>query len=329
MFSKKLLIGAVSAVLLAASGISQAADPIVFKMGFTDPENSNYVAGGKKIAAEVARLTDNRINIEVYGSSALGGERDMYEGAQIGTIDIATCVNVVLSGFIPELKVLDQPFLFDSVEQAHAVVDGEFGKLVEKKGLEQGVHIVGWLESGFRNVYSRKPITKIEDFKGVKIRTMENPVQIAAFNSLGAIASPMAYAEHFTALQQGTIDAAENAVSNVLAGRLYELTKNVTYTNHLYTFIAVILSDKAWQKIPEDLRPKVLEGIQLGVAFQRDLLLKANSEATVELKKLGVQFHEIDREAILKLVKPAVTPLFKDLDPTWVKAIEDTKKKFK
>jgi tripartite ATP-independent transporter DctP family solute receptor len=328
MITKKLLVGAASAVFLATSAVSAlAADPIVFKMGFTDPENSNYVAGGRKIAEEVARLTNNQIKIEVYGSSALGGERDMYEGAQIGTIDIATCVNVVLSGFIPELKILDQPFLFDSVEQAHTVIDGELGKLVEQKGLEQGVHIVGWLESGFRNVYSRKPIAKIEDFKGVKIRTMENPVQIAAFNSLGAIASPMAYSEHFTALQQGTIDAAENAVANVLAGRLYELTKNITYTNHLYTFIAVIISDKAWQKIPEDLRPKVLEGVKLGVAFQRDLLLKANSEAVVELKKLGVQFHEIDREAILKLVKPAVAPLFKDLNPVWIKAIEEAKKK--
>jgi tripartite ATP-independent transporter DctP family solute receptor len=328
MFTKKLLIGAASAVFLAASPVSAfAADPIVFKMGFTDPENSNYVAGGRKIAEEVARLTNNQINIEVYGSSALGGERDMYEGAQIGTIDVATCVNVVLSGFIPELKILDQPFLFDSVEQAHTVIDGELGKLVEAKGLEQGVHIVGWLESGFRNVYSRKPIAKVEDFKGVKIRTMENPVQIAAFNSLGAIASPMAYSEHFTALQQGTIDAAENAVSNVWAGRLYELTKNVTYTNHLYTFIAVIISDKAWQRIPEDLRPKVVEGVKLGVDYQRGLLLKANEDAVGELKKQGVAFHEIDREAILERVRPAVAPLFKDLDPKWVKAIEDAKKK--
>jgi tripartite ATP-independent transporter DctP family solute receptor len=315
---------------LLASGAAPAVaqDVINFKMGFTDPENSNYVRGGKKMAEEIARLTDGKVHIEVYGSSQLGGERDMYEGAQIGSIDIATCVNVVLSNFIPELKVLDQPFLFDSVEQAHAVVDGKLNDLLAAKGLEQGVHIVGWLESGFRNVYSRKPIKSIADFKGVKIRTMENPVQIAAFNSLGAIASPMAYAEHFTALQQGTIDAAENAVANVLAGRLYELTKNITYTNHLYTFILVIFSDKAWNRIPDDLKPKVLEGVKLGVDYQRNLLQEANKEAATELVKLGVEFHEVDREEIKKLVMPAVAPLLK-LDPEWVAAVEEGKKAVK
>ena len=143
-------------------------------MGFVDPANSSYAMGGQKFADECARLTDGKIKVQVIAGGTLGGERDMYEGAQMGTIDIITVVNTVLSQFIPEMVILDQPFLFDTVEEAHAAVDGKIGELVKAKAAEQGIHIIGWLESGFRDTFSKNPIKTVDDFKGVKIRTMEN-----------------------------------------------------------------------------------------------------------------------------------------------------------
>lgn len=323
---KYLLAGALSVVSMVASPFAASAEEVVFKMGFADPEGSPYVMGGHKIAEEVARLTDNAIRIEIYPSSQLGNERDMYEGAQIGSIDIATVVNVVMSGFIPEMAVLDQPFLFDTIEQAHKAVDGTLGQLIAEKGRAQGIHIVGWLESGFRNVFTKNPITKLEDFKGVKIRTMENRMQIAAFNALGAVSAPMAYSELFTAIQQGTVDGAENAVGNVLTNRFYEIIKNVTMSNHQYTYIAIIFSDKAWNRIPDALKPKVLEGVKIGVDYQRQLLLDYNAEATVKLKELGVQFHEIDRESLKAVVLPALEPFKASMPKEWLDAVEEAKK---
>ncbi len=322
---KTFLTSALSGVVLAAMPrFAVAADGALhFKMGFTDPENSNYVQGGKKIASEVAALTDGRVQIDVYGSSQLGNERDMYEGAQIGAIDVPTVVNTVLSGFIPEMIVLDQPFLFDNVDQAHAAIDGKVGKLIEAKALAQGVHIVGWLESGFRNVFSDRPITKVEDFKNFKIRTMENRMQIAAFNALGATATPMAYGELFTALQQRTVDGCENAVGNMLASRFYEVLKNVTYTNHQYAYIAVGFSDKAWSQIPNDLKPKVQEGVRRGVQFQRQLLLDYNAKSVGELKTLGVAFHDIDREAVKNTVLPALAQFRKSMPKPWLDALAE------
>ncbi len=322
-----MLAGAFSVISMMASPLTASADDTIrFKMGFNDPDGSPYVLGGKKIAEEVAKLTNNKIQIDVYPSSQLGNERDMYEGAQIGSIDIATVVNVVLSSFIPEMTVLDQPFLFDTVEQAHKAVDGKLGQLIAEKGRAQGVHIVGWLESGFRNVFSNRPITKLADFKNFKVRTMENRMQIAAFNSMGAISAPMAYSELFTALQQGTVDGAENAVGNMLTNRFYEIIKNVTNTNHQYTYIAVVFSDKAWSRIPDDLKPKVLEGVKAGVAFQRQLLLDYNAKATVELKKLGVQFHDIDRDSLKAVVMPALESFRKTMSKEWLDAVEEAKK---
>ena len=324
---KKRVVALLLVSVLSCVSHLVAGESVTVKLGFVDPESSIYVMGGKKIAEEVAKATNGQVKVEVFSGGVLGNERDMYEGAQMGTIDMCSVVNVVLSNFIPELKILDQPFLFDSVEQAHKVIDGKFGELIDQKAITQGVHVIGWMESGFRNVFSNKPIATIDDFKGFKIRTMENKMQIDTFNALGAVATPMASSEQFTALQQGTIDGCENAVANMYTNRYYEVIKNVTWTNHLYTFIAICVSDRAWNRIPEDVRPAFLEGVKNGVAYQRQLLLDGNEEAVKELKeKYGVQFHDIDMDAVKKAVAPVVANFKKTLDPKVVAIVEEAKK---
>lgn len=318
-------VGLTAALVLGA--VAAAGETITLKLGFVDPESSMYAQGGKKLAEEVEKATKGRVKVEVFAGGVLGNERDMYEGAQMGTIDMCSVVNVVLSNFIPDLKILDQPFLFDSVEQAHKVIDGKFGELINQKAMSQGVRIVGWMESGFRNVFADRSIEKIGDFKGFKIRTMENKMQIDTFNALGAVATPMAASEQFTALQQRTIDGCENAIANMLTNRYYEVIKNVAWTNHLYTFIAICMSDRAWEKIPEDVRPAFLEGVKKGVDYQRKLLLEGNEQAVKELgEKHGVKFHKVDTAAIRTAVQPVIDNFRKTLDPNVIKVVEEGKK---
>lgn len=304
----------------AASG-----DVIKLKLGMVDPENSNYYKGAQAIAEEVKKATDGKVEITVYAGGQLGNERDMYEGAQMGTIDICTTASAVLTSFVPEMAVLDQPFLFANADEAHKVIDGKLGQLIAEKTAAQGVHMVGWMESGFRNVFSVKPIEKIEDFKGVKIRTMENDIHMAAFNALGAIATPMAAGDQFTALQQHTIDAAENATANVLANNFYEITKNITRSQHLFVFIGVGVSDKAWNQIPDDLKDKFTEGVKAGCDKQRQYLVEANEAAEKELIEKGVAFHEVDTATLQTAVQPAMEQ-FKDRMPQeWLDAIAANK----
>ena len=321
MTLKKILAAAVIAATMSLS--AQAADSITLKMGFADPANSSYALGGKKFAEECERLTNGAIKVEVLAGGTLGGEREMYEGAQMGTIDIITVVNTVLSQFIPELVLLDQPFLFDTVEQAHAAADGKLGELVKAKAEEQGIHIIGWLESGFRDTFSKNPIRSLEDFKGVKIRTMENKMQIAAFNAMGAIATPMPAPEQYTALQQGTIDACENAVGNMLINRYYEVINNVTNTKHQFTYIMVGVSDRAWDKISDELKPKVVEAMKIAVDWQRQNLAEINADATAKLKEKGVNFYDIDREAIKAKVLPELEKLRTNVPQEWVDAVKE------
>lgn len=318
-FKKCALVAAIAAV---ASSSAFADDSIKLKMGFVDPATSSYAQGGQKFADELYKLTDGKIDVQVLAGGTLGGEREMYEGAQMGTVDVITCVNTVMSQFIPEMSILDELFLFDTPEQAHAVADGEFGKLVAQKAEAQGVHIIGWLESGFRDTFSKNPIKTMKDFNGMKIRTMENQLQIAAFNAMGAIATPMPAPEQYTALQQGTIDGCENAVGNMYINRYYEVIKNVTFTKHQFTYILVGLSDRAWNKIPDELKPKVYEAMKTAVAWQRNNLKEVNDGAVEVLKKQGVNFFDIDRDELKKTVVPAMDKLRANVPQEWMDTLK-------
>ena len=321
MFKKVLGVSAIAAAILASSPAFSA--DVTLRLGFVDPASSSYAMGGQKFADELEKLTNGAVKVQVLAGGTLGGEREMYEGAQMGTMDMVTVVNTVLSQFIPELVLLDQPFLFDNAEQAHAAVDGKLGELVAQKALEQGVHIIGWLESGFRDTFSKEPVKSVDDFHGLKIRTMENKMQIAAFNALGAISTPMPATEQYTALQQGTIDACENAVGNMLINRYYEVIKNVTNTRHQFTYILVGVSDRAWNKIPDEYKPMVGQAMKTAVEWQRQNLAEINANATEELKKLGVNFYDIDREAMKAKVLPEVEKLRANVPQEWVDAVNE------
>ena len=326
-FKKNMLCAMLESAIALATGNAQAGDALTFKLGFVDPATSSYALGGQKFADELEKMTNGQVKVEIVGGGTLGGEREMFEGVQMGTLDMGTAVNSVLSQFIPEMVLLDQPYLFDSAEQARAAIDGKLGDLIREKAEAQGVHVIGWIESGFRDVFSKKPITKIEDFKGVKIRTMENAMQIAAFNAVGAISTPMAFTEQYTALQQGTIDANENAVCNMLVNKYYEIIKNVTSTHHQFTVIAVVVSDRAWNKIPDEYKPKMYEAMKIATKWQREHLDKLNADAKVELEKLGVQFHDIDRNAMKEIIVPKVADLRKDVPQEWLDAVNNAQAK--
>ncbi|MDD6318249.1 MAG: TRAP transporter substrate-binding protein [Succinatimonas hippei] len=308
------------------SAHAYAAD-VSLSMGFVDPISSSYAKGGLKFAEEVKKLTDGRVEINVIAGGSLGGEREMIEGVQMGTVDIGTAANPVFSQFIPEMVLLDQPYLFSSVEEAHKAIDGKLNELIETKAEAQGMRILGWLESGYRDVFSKDPVTKPEDFKGLKIRTMENKMQIAAFNALGAVATPMPFTEQYTALQQGTISANENAICNMLINRYYEVIKNITRTNHQFTYIGVAISERAWQSIPEQDRPKVMEAMKTAVAWQRNDLAELNAFSEKELtEKHGVKFHDIDRKALRDIIVPRLSNLTASVPQEWKDAVAEASK---
>lgn len=307
----------------SGAGSGGSDETITFKMSFVDPESSPYAQGGLKIAEEVAAATDGKIQIEVVAGGSLGGERDTIELAMGNNLDIATAANSVMTNFIPEMAILDQAYLWKNADEAHAAVDGKLGDLIKEAAEKQGLHVIGFLESGFRNTFSTKPIQSIDDFKGVTIRTMENQYHQAAFESFGAMPIAMSYNDVFTALQQGTIDACENATVNCLNSGYYEVTKNVTNTQHAFVYILMCMSDEAWNKIPEDLQQPFMDAVQRGVEYERELLVSENEAAEEELKELGVTFYDIDIPTLQAAYQAKAAEKGFTFDPTWQAAVDE------
>lgn len=316
---------AVPAAMWARGDAEKPADGGVLqlKLGINDPNTSNYYKGAMAIADQVAKETNGRIQITVYPSGGLGNEREMVEGAMMNTVDIWTSANSVITNFIPDMGLLDVAYLWDNAVQAHAAVDGELGDLIAKEIQDKlNLKVIGWMESGFRDTFAIRPVRSINDLRGLKIRTMENEYHMAAFNSFGSIATPMAYGDVFPALQQKTIDAAENAVSNCLASGYYEVTKHIADTHHAFVYILVGMSPKAWSQIPEDLREPFLRGVKTGCDLQRQYLVEANEEAIVELKKLGVTFYDIDRAPLKAAYAKDKEKALNKFNPTWVALVQ-------
>lgn len=306
----------------AYGGDGSSDDVIKFQLSMTDNKSSNYYQGAATIAEEVEKATDGRIQINVVAGGGLGDERGTLEMAMNGDLDIATAANPIFTNWIPEMSALDQPFLFDNAEQAHAAVDGEVGELIEAAASEKGLHVLGYMESGFRNVFSTKPITEISDFNGVTIRTMQNKYHMAAFDAFGAQPEALPAGDQFTALQQGTIDAAENATANMLASRLFEVTRHHTTTEHAFVYILIAMSDKAWNKIPADLQPVFQDAVRRGAEAQRGYLAEANETAAVSLQAEGVEFHETDRTSLVAAYEATSEKRGFTFDPKWTAAID-------
>ena len=316
----------VVALTLAAAmtcGMTAMADEITLQIGFVDPEGSPYVKGGHAVAEAVEKATDGQIKIDVMAGGALGGERDMLELTMMNNLDIATAANSVLTNFIPEMSILDQAYLWQSAEEAHAAVDGPVGDLIEAAAEKQGFHVIGYMESGFRNVFSKKPIESIDDFKGVTIRTMENQYHQAAFSAFGAMPVAMAAGDQFTALQQGTIDACENAICNCYNNGFYEITKHITRSNHAFVYIMLCMSDSAWNKIPEDMRDTFLAAVKEGCDAERQYLVEENEAAEEKLVAEGVTFHDIDTVALQEAYKAEAEKQGFTFDETWQAAVDE------
>ena len=291
----------------ASSAASSSAGSIVVKLGFAESESSTHYKGYKYMCDKITAATDGMVTFELYPSNSLGSERDLYEGCQLGTVEACIITNAVLTNFVPQAAVLDQPFLFDNYEQAWNFIDGAFGEYIDGKALSGKVHIVGWMDSGFRSLFTTKNVKSIADLKGLKIRTMENQYHMAAYNALGCIATPMAFSDVYTALQQGTIDGAENTIPSLVANNFYEVCKYICNQPVLFAYQLVVFSDGLWNKIPEKYHEAVQAAVKDGCDYQRKLLRDSTESFKKELtEQKGVTFFDLDLEQLKSLTRNAM-----------------------
>lgn len=291
----KASLFAAAALGLSMAGAAQAQTEV--KIGYALAENSHYGVAAKTWAETTEQASNGSLKFRQFPSSALGGEREMVEGLQLGTIEAVIVSTGTLSNFVPAVGVTDIPFLFRDLTHARDVLDGPIGQAVLTQFDERGLVALAWGEQGFRHITNNKhAINTPADLAGLKLRTMENPVHITAFTTLGAAPTPMAWPEVIGALQQGTIDGQENPLSVIVSAKLNEVQKFLTLSGHVYSPAMLLVSKSFFDKLSDDEKKAMRDGAAKGVTAMRAFVDDVEKTGVATLKERGMQINELSVE---------------------------------
>lgn len=280
--------------------------PIVLKLGHVLNEASPLHKGAEKFASLVQERSQGRLEVKIFPNGQLGNDRTLAEAMQMGTVDMEVCGTATVVGFVPRLQLFDLPFLFSSHEHAYKVLDGPVGAEVLKDFEQKGIVGLAYWENGLRHLTnSKRPVKTPEDVKGLKIRVQEIPLHVSFWKLLGADATPMAWSEVYTALQQKTVDGQENPIQTIYTQKIYEVQKYLSMTGHVYAPAALLISKKTWDKLPDDLKKVIADAAKETAPWQRNYVKDLEDKALNELPTFGMQIEaNPDREAFKKAVQP-------------------------
>ncbi len=287
----------------------------ILRMGFGDPIDSDQGALAKRFKKVVEGLSGGELDVQLFPNGALGTETEMLQNVRRGTLDIAIIGIGNMVPFVKDIGTLTMPYLLESHYDAIAATTGELGKMwtdtTEKKG---GFKIIAWTYSGFRNLTnSKRPVAKMDDLKGLKIRIPQNKIILETLNSWGANAVPMAWTETFTALQQKVVDGQDNPYIVNYTMKFHEVQDYLTEIHYQYSLQPVIVGVKKWKKLDEKTRTILtragIEAQQYNAAFQ---ILEAD-KAKQKMIDAGMKFNVLeDEEQLKKIAIEQVWPKFYD-----------------
>lgn len=300
----------------------------VLKLASLTPASHTYNQGAARFAELVRERSGGRIQITVYPEGQLGkGERELLEALQQGTLDIYVGSTAPISGFSPSMGVLDFPFLFRDHAHADKILDGPLGRQLMDELEKVNMKGLAFWENGFRNLTNSKRAVRLPaDVRGLKVRTQENKIHIAAWKAVGVNPVPMAWGEVYTALQQKTIDGQENPIAVIYSVKLNEVQKYLSLTRHVYSPAILIFSLKKWQTFSEADR-KMLTAAALEVArFQRRLGRENEARQIAELAEKGmIVTKQIDRAAWQKAMAPDLREYAAEFGESRIKTVRSTR----
>jgi TRAP-type transport system periplasmic protein len=309
---KTLVMALAAASLTSAVGSAVAADfkPRIIRFGYGLSEDSNQGRAVKFFAEDLAKRTGNKVKAKGFGNASLGSDIQMQNALIGGAQEMMVGSTATLVGIVKDFGVYDLPFLFNNEAEADAVLDGPFGQKLATKLQEKGlVGLVYW-ENGFRNLTNTKrPVAKLEDMQGVKLRVMQNPVYIDMFNSFGANAVPLPFSELFTALETKTVDGQENPVTTIESSKFYEVQKYLSITKHVYSPWIVLASKKWWDGLSADEKKALNEAAVASRDFERKDSREASVKAIDFLKEKGMQVSVVS-DAELARMREKAKPAF-------------------
>jgi tripartite ATP-independent transporter DctP family solute receptor len=297
-----------------------------FKVAFVQNIDHPHGIGAKKFGELLEQKSGGKMKAKAFGGGSLGGDAQVISSLQGGVVEMTLVSPGLLTGLIKEFSVFDLPFMFTSYREVDAVMDGPVGTRLLDMLKEKGLIGLGYWDHGFRNITSAKrPINKMEDISGLKVRVIQIPIFIDTFSALGANPVPLPFPELYTALETGTVDGQENPFASIETSKFYEVQKYAATTGHVYNPLVAIFSKKVWDKLSEDERRIVQEAATEAGLYERKVSREANEKSMQTLRGEGMQITELSSEEIDRMrqkVKPVTDKYTQSIGPDLVAEVQ-------
>lgn len=322
---KHLLLSLVAPALLLTATHASAADikSRTFKFSYVQPKESHMGFGAERFAELVSQKSGKKMKVRLFPNGTLGGDLQTVSALQGGTIEMTTLPPGLLVGLAKEFGAFDLPFLFNDFKEADAVLDGPVGKRFMEK-LPQGLVGLSYWDHGFRNISnSKRPIAKLEDLQGLKLRALQAPLMIDTFNGLGTNAVPLPFPELYTAMETKAVDGQDNPIVAFETNKFDEVQKHLSTTRHVYNPLIVLMSKKAWDQLSADERKILLDAANETKIEQRKVSREMEAKSIASLKKKGVVVTEVsnqERARMREQVKQVSAKYTQEIGPELVKA---------
>lgn len=303
--TRRTVLSFAAVALLAApftQSFAQEIKPRLIRFGYGLNEQSNQGRAVKFFAEQVAKNSGGKMKIRAVGAAALGPDTQMQQALIGGAQEMMVGSTATLVGITKEMALWDTPFLFNTAKEADTVLDGPIGQKVMDKLQEKGLVGLAYWENGFRNLTnSKRPVTKLEDLDGIKLRVMQNEVYLDSFKLMGANAIPLPFSELFSALETKTVDGQENPYNTILSSKFYEVQKYLSVTNHVYSPWIMTVSKKWWDQLSKDEQKVLLDAAKASRDFERQDTREEAAKAVADLKAKGMAVNDVSPQEVNRM----------------------------
>jgi tripartite ATP-independent transporter DctP family solute receptor len=319
-----------SAAVLGGSllvGAASAQEERTIRWGHLNNTDHPVSLGVQKFAEILLAKSGGKLKIREFAASQLGNELQQQSALRGGTQEMFSASTTSLATVVPEFGLLDFPFIVSTTDQADALVQGAYGKAMMDTLPQRGLIALGYWGLGFRNVTNSKhPIAKLEDFAGLKLRVIPNPVYLESFSAFKANPIPMAFGELYSALETRTVDGQENPYTVILSNKFFEVQKYVSATGHTFTENIILVSKIFWDKLSPAEQKMMQEAYAESRGYQKEQTLLQTQKALAELQAKGMQYNPVapeELERMRKAAQPVVDKISAGLKPETVKLFNE------
>ncbi len=322
----KIVAIAAAMLCVAAATPMTASAQQTLRLGHNISTSSPYHLAAEHFARLVEERTQGRMRIQIFPAGALGNERDMIEGAQIGTIDMVVTSSAAAGPFVPALRILDVPFLFRDPAHARGVLDGPLGAELLAAMPARNLIGLAWGDIGFRHISANRQVRTLEDLRGLKLRSQNNPIHLAAYRALGMQPTFIGFNELYAALQTGVVDANEQPISIHVASRFFEVQRHLTLTGHLVASALFVVSPATFNRLPAATQEILRAAARESTPVMRRAADEQDAAGLGTLRERGMIIQDsFDREAFLRALQPAFAEFSRELGAANLRRIQEAR----